>query len=349
MCVRASAMGAPSPFWSRRRSAGRSAPRRRRSPSRSRQPKVGDRGAESPRRPSARATTTQRRPRRGAARSSPTRRRTPALRALTESRQREAVEREKAKEEAALRVVTDEVRAKEHDEARRAPEEGGRAARGRGRGQRKGEEIARKHLVVKEEEEEAPRTADARHKKERPVRRARGEERRVRGRLTITNALDEEQRQRSLASLKRHRERQKKQTIGPAGAAEDSARGGDPRGHHHPGARQPHGRARRRRHQVPDERRRDAQDHRRDRLRYRSAHRRGVRPYRAPRVGGRRRGRLHRRRRSSPRTSSRARRSSPSWAMSITARPRCSTPSARPTWCARRPAASPSISAPIRW
>ena len=33
----------------------------------------------------------------------------------------------------------------------------------------------------------------------------------MRGRLTITNALDEEQRQRSLASLKRHRERQKKQ------------------------------------------------------------------------------------------------------------------------------------------
>ena len=37
----------------------------------------------------------------------------------------------------------------------------------------------------------------------------------MRGRLTITNALDEEQRQRSLASLKRHRERQKKQGAGP--------------------------------------------------------------------------------------------------------------------------------------
>ena len=41
----------------------------------------------------------------------------------------------------------------------------------------------------------------------------RGDDRRVRGRLTITNALDEEQRQRSLASLKRHRERQKKQVM----------------------------------------------------------------------------------------------------------------------------------------
>ena len=44
----------------------------------------------------------------------------------------------------------------------------------------------------------------------------------------------------------------------------------------------------------------------------------------------------------------RARRSSPSWAMSITARHRCSMPSARPMWWPARPAASPSISAPIR-
>ena len=49
-----------------------------------------------------------------------------------------------------------------------------------------------------------------------------------------------------------------------------------------------------------------------------------------------------------PRRSSRVRRSSRSWAMSITARPRCSTRCAAPMWCAARPAASPSISAPIR-
>jgi translation initiation factor IF-2 len=137
------------------------------------------------------------------------------LRALTESRQREAVEREKAKDEAARRVVTEEVKAKEHDEAveRQKKEEARLEAEAEAR--RKGEEVARKHLVVKEEEEEAPRTQEARHKKERAVKARAGEERRVRGRLTITNALDEEQRQRSLASLKRHRERQKKQTIGP--------------------------------------------------------------------------------------------------------------------------------------
>src|SRR5262245_1775055 len=137
------------------------------------------------------------------------------LRALTESRQREAIEREKAKEEAARRVVTEEVKAKEHDEAveRQRKEEARHEADAEAR--RKGEEVARKHLVDKEEEDEAPRTQEARHKKERPVKPRAGEERRVRGRLTITNALDEEQRQRSLASLKRHRERQKKQTIGP--------------------------------------------------------------------------------------------------------------------------------------
>ena len=46
--------------------------------------------------------------------------------------------------------------------------------------------------------------------------------------------------------------------------------------------------------------------------------------------------------------SSRGRPSSPSWVTSTTARPRCSTPSARPMWRPARPAASPSTSAPIR-
>jgi translation initiation factor IF-2 len=137
------------------------------------------------------------------------------LRALNESRQREAEARERAQEEVARRTVTEETKAKEHDEAveRQRKETARHEAEAEAR--RKGEEVARKHLVVKEEEEEAPRTQEARYKKERPVKPRAGEERRVRGRLTITNALDEEQRQRSLASLKRHRERQKKQTIGP--------------------------------------------------------------------------------------------------------------------------------------
>ncbi len=76
----------------------------------------------------------------------------------------------------------------------------------------KTEEAApRKHL---KEEEEPARPADLRHKKS-PVAPRRGQQERVRGRLTIINALDEEQRQRSLASLKRRQERQKKQISGP--------------------------------------------------------------------------------------------------------------------------------------
>ena len=48
------------------------------------------------------------------------------------------------------------------------------------------------------------------------------------------------------------------------------------------------------------------------------------------------------------RTCVRGRRSSPSWATSTTARPRCSTPSATPMSCRAKPAASPSTSAPTR-
>jgi translation initiation factor IF-2 len=134
-------------------------------------------------------------------------------RALADARQREAAEREKAKQSAVLQVVTEEQRAKEREEAdeRKRKEDERHEAEAKAR--KIGEETARKHLL-KEEAEEPARTPDARHKKS-PVAPRRGEERRVRGRLTITNALDEEQRQRSLASLKRRQERQKKQITGP--------------------------------------------------------------------------------------------------------------------------------------
>ncbi len=50
----------------------------------------------------------------------------------------------------------------------------------------------------------------------RPARSGRGAgDARPRGKLTITNALDESQRQRSLASLKRRREREKQKAMGP--------------------------------------------------------------------------------------------------------------------------------------
>ena len=133
--------------------------------------------------------------------------------ALVGAREREAEERERAKYEAERGPTPEELvaRAREEIEALERPET--ERVEAEAKVKPTVEESVRKPLV-KEEAEEAPRTQDARHKKSSPPLR-RGEERRVRGRLTITNALDEEQRQRSLASLKRHRERQKKQTMGP--------------------------------------------------------------------------------------------------------------------------------------
>ena len=139
------------------------------------------------------------------------------MRALANSRQRDAAEREKAKETAALNVVTEDQRAQERKEADERKRKEDERHQAEAKARKVGEETARKHLP-KEEAEEAPRTADARHKKSVTAPR-RGEERRVRGRLTIINALDEEQRQRSLASLKRRQERQKKQITGPQAQA----------------------------------------------------------------------------------------------------------------------------------
>jgi translation initiation factor IF-2 len=132
--------------------------------------------------------------------------------ALADARVREAEEREKAKETAAQRTVAEEQQAKEHKEAEeRKLKEEAEPPEAKQPAPVKAEEPPRKHLKAEAEEQPA-RTPDARHKKGTAAPR-RGDERRVRGRLTITNALDEEQRQRSLASLKRHRERQKKQVI----------------------------------------------------------------------------------------------------------------------------------------
>jgi len=131
--------------------------------------------------------------------------------ALADAKVRQAEEKKLAKERAAEEALLAEQRAKEtkEEEERKRKEAKEAEENARTEPEPKPEEPARKHL--KQEAEEAPsRTPDTRHKKG-PAAPRRGEERRLRGRLTITNALDEEQRQRSLASLKRHRERQKKQ------------------------------------------------------------------------------------------------------------------------------------------
>ncbi len=82
-------------------------------------------------------------------------------------------------------------------------------------------EAARKPLRAAAEEEDTPargRTVAAakKPKVERPPVRRAEDDRRGRQKLTITNAFDEGQRERSLASLRRQRERLKKQAMGAA-------------------------------------------------------------------------------------------------------------------------------------
>ncbi|MGE5259552.1 MAG: translation initiation factor IF-2 [Actinomycetota bacterium] len=137
-------------------------------------------------------------------------------RALKDARERDA-ERLRAEQAAALELAVAEQRVKEEKVAQERKVKEDQRHEAEAKARKVGEENVRKHLL-KEEVEEPTRTPDARHKKS-PVAPRRGEERRVRGRLTITNALDEEQRQRSLASLKRRQERQKKQITGPQAQA----------------------------------------------------------------------------------------------------------------------------------
>ena len=139
--------------------------------------------------------------------------------ALADAKVRHAEERERAVEDAAKEAAFAEQRAKEdaEAEARRLEEEATKAAEAEAKPKAKAAPKtadAPRRPLSPEKEEQPKRQADSRHKKGAATPR-RGDERRVRGRLTITNALDEEQRQRSLASLKRHRERQKKQGTGP--------------------------------------------------------------------------------------------------------------------------------------
>ncbi len=86
-----------------------------------------------------------------------------------------------------------------------------------------------------------------------------GDERRERVKLTINNAFDEKQRERSLASLKRKREREEAEPWVSLRPEEKITREVIcSRGHHHRRTGEPHDRACRRRHQVSDEARRDA-------------------------------------------------------------------------------------------
>ncbi|HWJ99630.1 MAG TPA: translation initiation factor IF-2 [Xanthobacteraceae bacterium] len=141
-------------------------------------------------------------------------------RALIDARSREAEERKHAEEEAKRRVEREAVEKVEREaaEARKKVEEERRAAEEQTK--RKADEVAKKRLgetttapagraIVADEEDEGPRGARRAGGKAAPAPkpvRAPGEEKR-RGRLTLVTALDDEERQRSVAAFRRRTQR----------------------------------------------------------------------------------------------------------------------------------------------
>jgi translation initiation factor IF-2 len=181
------------------------------------------------------------------------------IRALTEARKREEVERKERERRAAEEAererqrAAEEAQRKAEEEAQRAeaveteaqtpesPEAEPAQAEAEAEPQKAGaaeqapaaetgaEAEARKRpakpATEADDEEARKGKPEARGKKgrveQRPApKRPAGEERRARSKLTLANALDDEHRERSLASLRRQRERQKKQ----AAAAREEGR-----------------------------------------------------------------------------------------------------------------------------
>ncbi len=145
--------------------------------------------------------------------------------ALSEARVREAEERRQAEVEAVRRAEEEEQQAREREEAerRQAEEEARKNAEDEAR--RRSEEEARRRLGEEEKPAAAqrpatPAAADARLRQRRvelpkPTRTKAAPGERRRGRLTVTNALDAaDERERSLASVRRRREKEKRQLHG---------------------------------------------------------------------------------------------------------------------------------------
>ncbi len=141
-------------------------------------------------------------------------------RALNDARLREADERRQASEDAQKRTEVEERDRKEREAAagRKAEEETRR--RTEAEAKRRGEETARKLEVRATPEAEAEdEGAKNRLKTRREVKlvptRTKADAERRRGKLTISNALDDsEEKNRSLAAFRRRTERQKKQAQG---------------------------------------------------------------------------------------------------------------------------------------
>lgn len=136
-------------------------------------------------------------------------------RALSDAKTRDAEESEIRAKEEAERKAAEEAKAKEEKETPPKPEPVAKTdvdAEAKAETLRKAEETGGRRRPEAPTTDK-PKGPEARVKKPREETRTakrKGGQKRVRGKLTITNALDDEQRQRSLASLRRRQERQKK-------------------------------------------------------------------------------------------------------------------------------------------
>ena len=130
-----------------------------------------------------------------------------------EKRQRE-IEDERRKEEEARRRTEEEERRKLEEEAsRRAAEQAARLeAADSATGETAKPKVKAKGELRADDNEDAKRSGRVDARKPAP---RRGGDRRRSGKLTISQALNDEERQRSLASVRRQREREKRASSGP--------------------------------------------------------------------------------------------------------------------------------------
>jgi len=127
-----------------------------------------------------------------------------------EKRQREAEAERRKEEELRRRAAEEERRRRDEEASRRAAEHVARLEAASGEGARPKSKAKAEVLAEDGEEPKRAGRADAR----KPASR-RGTDRRRSGKLTISQALNDEERQRSLASVRRQREREKRASSGP--------------------------------------------------------------------------------------------------------------------------------------
>ena len=149
-------------------------------------------------------------------------------RALSEAKTREVEDSERrAREEAEREAAAAKRKAEQTAKAPDAAPSADVDAEAKAETARKAEETGGRRRQEPSTTAKPKERTEARPKKDRvetrPPKRKGGQQR-VRGKLTITNALDDNQRQRSLASLRRRQERQKKKSSGPADAQAKIAR-----------------------------------------------------------------------------------------------------------------------------